>query len=107
SARAILLTDSESRASAMNERTRTVGLVEGTSSAMLKMSYLDRTSEIQIGDLIMSSGVGGIYPKGIPIGKVELVSGEKDRPSLYALVKPNVEFPKLEEVLCVSSLTGE
>lgn len=107
SARAILLVDGESRASAMSEKARATGLIEGTGSLMLKMTYLDRTSEIEVGDIIISSGLGGIYPKGIPVGKVQLVGGEKDRPSLYALVKPFVSFSKLEEVLCVSSLTAD
>ena len=107
SARAILLTDRGSRASAMNERTRDVGLIEGLGSSTLKMTYLDRNSDIQVGDVILSSGLGGIYPKGIPIGKVELVGGDKDRASLFAAVRPFVSFSKLEEVLCVSSQTKD
>ncbi len=106
SARAILLIDDQSRASAMNERTRDVGLVEGVGSFTLKMTYLDRQSDIQIGDIIVSSGLGGIYPKGIPIGKVELVGGEKNSPTLYAVVKPFAPFSKLEEVLCVPPQTN-
>ncbi len=107
SARAILLIDRGSRVSAMNQRTRDVGLIEGTGSSMLKMTYLDRASNIQVGDQILSSGLGGIYPKGIPIGKVELVGGERDPMSLYAVVRPFVSFSKLEEVLCVSSQTKD
>jgi rod shape-determining protein MreC len=107
SARAILLIDRQSRASAMNQRTRDIGLIEGMGSSLLKMTYLDRTSDIQVGDTILSSGLGGIYPKGIPIGKVELVGGERDPMSLYAVVRPFVSFSKLEEVLCVSSQTKD
>jgi rod shape-determining protein MreC len=107
SARAILLTDRGSRVSAMNQRTRDVGLIEGTGSSTFKMTYLDQTSDIEVGDLILSSGLGGIYPKGIPIGTVELVGGEKDHASLYAVVKPFVSFAKLEEVLCVLSQTKD
>lgn len=103
SARAILLIDGASRASAMNQRTRDVGLIEGTGSSMLKMTYLDRQSEIQVGDIVVSSGLGGIYQKGIPIGKVEVIVDEEDHLSLYAFVKPFVSFSKLEEVLCVSA----
>lgn len=103
SARAIVLPDRESRVSALNQRTRDVGLVEGTGSGLLKMTYLDRQADVQIGDMIISSGLGGVYPKGIPIGKVELVGEEKDHLSLYALLRPFVSFAKLEEVLCVFS----
>lgn len=105
SARAILLTDRGSRASALNERSRDVGLIEGLGSSTLKMTYLDRNSDIQVGDVILSSGLGGIYPKGVPIGKVELVGSEKDHASLFAMVKPFVSFSRLEEVLCVSPQT--
>ena len=107
SSRAILLIDGASRTSAMNQRTRDVGLIEGTGSSTFKMTYLDRESQIQVGDVIISSGLGGIYPKGIPIGKVEVIGDEKDHLNLYALVKPFVSFSKLEEVLCVSSETND
>lgn len=106
SARAILLTDNEARASALNQRTRDGGLIEGVGGLMLKMTYLDRQSKIQVGDVIITSGLGGIYPKGIPIGKVELVGGEKKYVGLYALIKPFVSFAKLEEVLCIPSQTS-
>ena len=106
SSRAILLTDSEARASALNQRTRDVGLIEGTGTLTLKMTYLDRQSNIQVGDMVMTSGLGGIYPKGIPIGKVETVGNEKNNLSLYASIKPFVSFAKLEEVLCISSQTN-
>lgn len=105
-ARAILLLDRQSRVSALNQRTRDIGLIEGAGSFMLKMTYLERQSEIQVGDVILSSGVGGVYPKGIPIGTIEVIGSEKDPLKLYALVKPFVSFSKLEEVLCVSSTSG-
>lgn len=103
SARAIELVDRQSRVVGMNERTRDIGLVEGTGTSLLKMTYLDRDSKIQVGDIIISSGFGGIYPKGIPIGRVEQVAEEQDHLTLYAIVEPFVSFSKLEEVLCVSS----
>ena len=106
SSRAILLTDRESRVSALNQRTRDTGLIEGTGSLLLKMTYLDRDADIQIGDTILSSGYGGIYPKGVPIGRVQLVGEDEVQLSRYAIVKPFVSFAKLEEVLCVSSQTG-
>ena len=103
SARAILLTDRQSRVSALNERTRDAGLVEGTGGFMLKMTYLDPNSKLEVGDQIVSSGLGGIYTKGILIGRVEIVGEEKNHLTLYALVEPFVSFSKLEEVLCVFS----
>ena len=104
--RAILLIDGKSRVSALNQKSRDEGLVEGTGLLVLKMTYLDNTAEIHIGDTIIASGSGGVFPKGIPIGQVQLVGRDKDRLGVYALVKPFVSFSKLEEVLCVSSQTN-
>ena len=103
SSRAILLTDSQSRVSVFNQRTRDVGLIEGTGSPLLKMTFLDRGADIQVGDTIVSSGVGEVYPKGIPIGRVQLVAEDENRLGLSAVVKPFVSFAKLEEILCVLS----
>ncbi len=101
SSRAILITDRESRVSALDVSTRDVGLIEGTGTMVLKMTFLDQRAKVQVGNLIVSSGMGGIYPKGIPIGHVISVAEEKDRLMLYAIVKPSVAFSKLEELLCV------
>ena len=103
SSRAILLTDRQSRVSALNQRTRDAGLVEGAGSPLLKMTFLDREADIQIGDLIVSSGLGGIYPKGVPIGRVQVVEEDENHLGLSAVIKPFVSFGKLEEVLCVLS----
>ncbi|OGX04871.1 MAG: rod shape-determining protein MreC [Omnitrophica bacterium RIFCSPLOWO2_12_FULL_50_11] len=103
--RAILLVDRHSRVSAMNQRTRDVGLIEGTDALDLRMTYLDRDAKIEVGDTVVSSGLGGIYPKGIPIGKVLMIGEADDDLMLYAIVKPFVPFSRLEEVLCVSKQT--
>jgi rod shape-determining protein MreC len=102
-ARAILLIDRQSRVSARNIRTRDVGLVEGVGNEFLKMTYLDRGAKIEVGDTIASSGLGGVYPKDIPIGVVQMIGKEEDKLGLYAVIKPFAPFFKLEEVLCVSS----
>lgn len=103
SSRAILLTDRQSRASALNQRTRDAGLIEGTGSFLLKMTFLDRGADIQVGDTIISSGLGEVYPKGIAIGRVQSVEEDESHLGLFAVVKPFVAFAKLEEVLCVRS----
>jgi rod shape-determining protein MreC len=102
SSRAILIIDHESRVSAMNERSRDAGLIEGTGTPFLKMTYLDRDAKIEVGDSILSSGLGGVYPKGIPIGKVHMIGAEAEKFGIYAIVRPYVSFSKLEELLCIS-----
>lgn len=103
SARVILLLDPESRVSGILQESRDLGVVEGDGSSLLRVTHLDRESSVKVGDRILSSGLGEVYPKGIPIGQVEMVGTEKEGLELYATVRPFVNFSKLEEVLCVIS----
>ncbi len=102
SARAILLVDSESRVGVLFQESRDLGVAEGDGSSWLRVTRIDREASIQVGDLLLSSGLGGIYPKGIPVGRVELVGHEKESRELFASVRPFVDFSKLEEVLCLA-----
>ena len=66
----------------------------------LRMEYVPGTADVQEGDLVVTSGIDGIYPKGFPVGTVESV----DRgPGTYheISVRPAVDFSRLEEVLVV------
>ena len=65
------------------------------------MKYLDINSKSKIGDTVITSGLGGIYPKGIPIGTITSISTDTNGLHLVALIKPFVDFSKLEEVLCL------
>ena len=106
SARVILLLDSDSRVSALIQDTRDVGLVEGVGQPLLKMTYLDLNAKVQVGQTVITSGLGGIYPKGIPIGEIVQIGEEKDKLGLYAMVQPFASFSKLEEVLCLKIPTA-
>lgn len=101
SARAILLLDPESRVSALFQESRDLGVAEGDGSSWLRLTRIDRDSAVKVGDRVLSSGLGGVYPKGIPVGRVEMVAGEKESLELFATVRPFVNFSKLEEVLCI------
>jgi len=103
SARVILLPDPESRVSAILQESRDVGLAEGNGASWLRMTHVDREATVKVGDRVLSSGLGGVYPKGIPIGVVEMVGTEKNGLELFLTVKPYADFSKLEEVLCVTS----
>lgn len=103
SARIILLIDAKSRVSALIQDTRDVGLIEGTGGAFLKLTYLDVSTQIQVGQKIISSGFGGVYPKGIPIGEIVQIGEESGDPNVHAIVKPFAALSKLEEVLCLDT----
>ena len=103
----ILLTDYSSKVSVVGQESRDIGLLCGEGKKMLRITYLDLASTLKVGDTVVTSGMGGIYPKGIPVGKVESVGKDKDGLHLYAMVSPFVDFSKLEEVLCLARTRKE
>jgi rod shape-determining protein MreC len=95
-----LLIDLNAAAGALVERSRAQGVVVGTGSDMLKLDYVSGSAEIQTGDIVTTSGIDGIYPKGFVIGRVEKV--ERSGGAYGAItVRPAVDFSMLEEVLVV------
>ncbi len=99
--RCLLITDRDSVVSAIVQRTRDEGAVMGNVHSGLILKYLDLHSEVKEGDNIISSGFGGIFEKGILIG--EVVGVKKDVSGLYlkAILKPEVDMMRLEEVLVI------
>lgn len=97
--KAMLLNDPNLGVSAIVQRTRQEGLVSGTLENQLIMRYLPPESDIKPGDVVLTSGLTGLFPKGIFIGTVVEIGKEFSGLSLYCLVKPAVDFAKLEEVL--------
>lgn len=94
-----MLIDRNAAAGALIERTRVQGIVVGQGDALL-MKYVPGTADVKPGDLVVTSGIDRVYPKGFVIGTVEAV----DRgPGTYheIAVRPAVDFSRLEEVLVV------
>ena len=69
-----LLIDRNAAAGALIERTRVQGVVEGFGDGSLRMEYVPGSSDVKPGDLVVTSGIDGIYPKGFVIGTIEQVS---------------------------------
>jgi len=99
--RVLLITDYDSTFSGVIETTRDEGAVSGSMRAGLVMKYLDIGCNATKGDKVITSGLYGVFEKGLLIG--EVVSLEQDSSGLYmnAIVKPEVDIRKLEEVLVV------
>jgi rod shape-determining protein MreC len=99
-----LLIDRNAAAGALVERSRAQGIVIGNQSGgdTLRMDFVASTADVKIGDVIVTSGVDGIYPKGFVIGKVEQVDNGN---GIYKAIRlrPSVEFDKLEDVLVVKT----
>ena len=75
------------------------GNLENTT--MLKATYIPTSATILEKDKVETSGMGGIYPKGITIGTVKQVINTKNLTNRYAIVEPAVNFNKLETVLVI------
>jgi len=94
-----LITDPVSAAGGLIQRTRVTGIVSGSLGAGLKVRYLPLMADIVIGDEVVTSGMGGVFPKGIPLGRV--IAAERRSGALFqeATLAPKVDLSRLEEVL--------
>jgi len=95
------LLDSSSAIDSLLQRNRVRGVVEGQGSQQLAMKYLRRTDDVQEGDLVVSSGIGGLFPKGLTIGKVISVKKKNFGITQTVEVAPSVDFNRLEEVTVI------
>lgn len=95
-----LIIDRNAAVGALVERTRVQGLVLGLGNMTLQMEYVPGTADIRLGDLVVTSGIDGIYPKGFVIGTVDGV--DRGPGTFHEIsVQPAVDFSRLEEVLVV------
>lgn len=97
----LLLRDPMSSVGAMIERSRVTGICEGQQSDILLLNYLKRDADVRVGDIAITSGMGGVYPKGLTIGRVARIVY---RPGDYlksAEIIPSVRFDALEEAFVI------
>jgi rod shape-determining protein MreC len=99
----VTIMDSNSAIDAIDERSRARGVVEGMTDETCQLRYVLRTDDIQPGDVMISSGLGGIIPKGIPVGVVSKVNRKPFGITQDVEIKPSVDFTRLEEVLVITS----
>ncbi|MEA3305470.1 MAG: rod shape-determining protein MreC [Candidatus Omnitrophota bacterium] len=97
----MLINDTASKIGAFLQESREHGLLVGAPDGKCRVIYLSLDADINKGDKVLTSGMGGAYPKGIVIGEVAKIAKEKGRLYKYAIVKPSSELTKLEEVLCI------
>ncbi len=101
SSKVLLITDSRSAVDAIFQESRTRGVVVGNGSPSCDMKFVSLTAEVKEGDLAITSGLGGIYPKGLIVGRV--LSAVKKQESLFQTltVTPGADLARLEEALIV------
>jgi rod shape-determining protein MreC len=102
-----VLTDPASTVGAHIVRTRTPGIVEGEARGTLRFKYMARDGGgMQIGDLVVTSGLGGLFPGGIPIGRVRTIDDRGAALFSYAQLTPAVDFARIDEVLLLTGGVG-
>lgn len=89
----------------VDSRSRARGIVVGLTPETLQMRFALRTDDIQVGDILLTSGLGGIFPRGIPVGKVSKVDRKAFGITQSVEVTPSADFSKLEEVLVLKSVS--
>ena len=98
-----VLTDPTSTVGAHAVRTRTPGVVEGEPRGTIRFKYMARDgSALQPGDLVVTSGLGGLFPRGIPVGRVRAIDDRGSALFSFATLEPAVNFAKIDEVLLVT-----
>jgi rod shape-determining protein MreC len=97
-----VLTDPASTVGAHGLRTRTPGIVEGEPRGTIRFKYMARGGAgLTIGDVVVSSGQGGVFPRGVPIGRVRSLDDRGSALFHYAAIEPVVDFARIDEVLLV------
>ena len=105
SSRVRLLTDENSSISAMIQSSRVQGMLNGSVTGQLKLTLVGTDQQVSVGDVVVTSGLGGVFPKGLPLGEVTSVESSPGALELDIVVEPYSHAESYEEVLVITSLT--
>lgn len=106
-ARVLLLEDPSSGVDALVQRSRARGIVEGSLNGGCQLKYVKHREDLRVGDLVATSGLDGIFPKGVLVGTIVRLSREEGGLFQTAEIEPAVDFNKLEEVMVVEAPENE
>jgi rod shape-determining protein MreC len=95
----LTILDANNRVDSVVERLRSHGILEGYSSGKCIMKYVNRTEPIILNDIVLTAGLGNVYPKGMKIGYISRIERESYGSTQHVEVTPLVNFSKLEEVI--------
>ena len=102
-AKVLLITDPRSSVSAVIQTGRAAGQVQGLVSGDLTMKYISQEESVSEGEIVLTSGLGGNFPKGLVIGQVVAVQQRDSDMFQQATVRPTVDFDRLEMVLVIAA----
>ncbi len=99
--RVLLLTDHTSGVAATIQRSRARGVVKGKGEGLCSLEFTTREEDVKVGDIVTTSGIGGVFLKGIPIGEVTMVKRGEYGIFQTVTIRPFVNISHLEEALVV------
>jgi rod shape-determining protein MreC len=100
-AKVLLILDGNSAVDAYIQRSRARGVLVGLGRELCLLKYVQRNEDVQVGDKVISSGMGGVFPKGLLVGTVQEVVRGSSGLFQRVEVEPAVNFSRLEEVMVV------
>jgi len=95
----LLVIDEKSNIDALIQRSRTDGILQGNGATGAILKYVSNLEDVQAGDVILTSGLSGVFPKGLPLGSVVAVDRKADSLFQKIEVAPAADLTRLEEVL--------
>jgi rod shape-determining protein MreC len=101
SSRVLLLTDHASGIAATIQRSRARGVVKGKGEGLCSLEFTTREEDVKVGDIVVTSGIGGVFLKGLPIGEVTMVKRGEYGIFQTVTIRPSVHIAHLEDVLVV------
>ena len=102
-----LLSDEGSSISALVQSSRSHGMLTGSATGEVKLELVSSGQDVKVGDVVVTSGLGGVFPKGLPVGEVVSVTNDPGELYLDIVVDLYADTSSSEEVLIITSLTDE
>ncbi|MBR1830270.1 MAG: rod shape-determining protein MreC [Atopobiaceae bacterium] len=102
-----LISDESSGVSAMVQSSRAQGVLKGSATGSLRLTLIRTDQTVAVGDTVVTSGLGGVFPKGLPLGKVVSVEKPTGAPYYDIVVEALSSAESLEEVLVITSVSAE
>lgn len=99
----LLIGDPSSAVNAILQSSRLHGVIRGSPGGTLIMDYLPQGETFSVGEVVLTSGLGGRFPKGIPVGQIVEIRQQDFEVFQQAVVQPTVDFPRMELVMVVTN----
>ena len=95
----LLITDSRSAVDSLFQETRESGITVGTGENICEMKFVPISAKINLGDKVISSGLGGVFPKGLVVGSVVDIFKQSQELFQDIMVEPSADLSNIEEVI--------